>query len=153
MKVLLQRVNLASVEVDNKVVGKIGKGLLAFLGVGKEDSEVEVTTLVEKLINLRIFPVEDPSTSSGQGKHFDKSLLEVGGEVLVVSQFTLYANCEKGRRPDFFDSADPKKAEDLYNKFIDKLKSKNIKTEAGKFGAYMQVNLENDGPCTFWLER
>ena len=145
MKLLLQRVNSASVEVDNKIVGQINKGLLVFLGVGKNDSEAEADYLVEKVINLRIFSDGD--------KHFEKSLLEVGGEVLVVSQFTLYANCGKGRRPDFFDSAEPSKAEALYNKFINKLKSKNIKTEAGKFGAYMQVKLENDGPSTFWLEK
>ncbi|NQT49655.1 D-tyrosyl-tRNA(Tyr) deacylase [Candidatus Kuenenbacteria bacterium] len=145
MKILLQRVTSASVEVESKVVGQIGSGLLVFLGVGKEDFEAEVDFLVEKLINMRVFPVED--------KHFDKSLLEVDGEVLVISQFTLYGNCEKGRRPDFFASAGPEKAEELYNKFIEKLKTKNIKVESGEFGAYMQVKLVNDGPSTFLLEK
>ena len=163
MKILVQRVTSASVEVDpsfakasedmKKVVGQINKGLLVFLGVGKDDSEAEVDYLVEKLINLRVFADGDPSTGSGQVKHFEKSLLEVEGEVLVVSQFTLYGSCEKGRRPDFFNSAGPEKAKELYEQFINKLKSKNIKTQSGEFGAYMQVKLVNDGPTTFLLEK
>ena len=145
MKVLIQRVNTASVEVENEVVGQINKGFLVFLGVGKDDTETEVDYLVEKLVNLRMFADGD--------KHFEKSLLGINGEVLVVSQFTLYGSCDKGRRPDFFASAGPEKAKDLYKLFIDKLKLKNIKTESGEFGAYMQVKLVNDGPSTFLLEK
>ena len=145
MKCLIQRVKSAAAHVDGQVVGKIGQGLLIFLGIGRDDIDEKIDLMIEKIINLRVFENED--------KHFDLSLLDIKGEALVVSQFTLYGNCDRGRRPDFFDSADPVRAEELYNKFIDKLKSKNIKTESGRFGACMQVQLVNDGPSTFLLEK
>jgi len=145
MRCLIQRVKSAAVDVEGQIVGKIGKGLLIFLGIGKDDIDEKIDLMVEKIINLRVFENED--------KHFDLSLLDIKGEALVVSQFTLYGNCDRGRRPDFFDSADPTRAEALYDKFIEKFKSKNIKTEAGRFGAYMQVKLVNDGPSTFLLEK
>jgi len=144
MKVLIQRVNHAQVRVGEEVVGKIENGLLVFLGIGKDDTEDAVDYLVEKIVNLRIF-------SNDTGK-FDLSLLDAKGEVLVVSQFTLYGNCDKGRRPDFFESADPVRATQLYKSFVHRLKEKNIETQTGEFGAYMKVELENDGPVTFMLE-
>lgn len=144
MKVLIQRVNQANVLVDNETVGQIGAGLLIFLGVTQGDSEADVDYLVNKIVNLRIF-------ERGE-RHFDVSLLDTNGEILVVPQFTLYGNCENGRRPDFISAAEPAFAEGLYKKFVQGLRALNIKTETGVFGAYMKVILENDGPATFILE-
>ena len=144
MKAIIQRVNFAKVTVDEKVVGEIKTGLLIFLGVTQNDSEKDVDYLVNKIINLRIFKKDE--------NHFDLSLVDVKGESLVVSQFTLYGNCTNGRRPDFISAAKPDRAEELYNKFVQQLKSLNIKTETGVFGADMKVILENDGPATFILE-
>ncbi len=144
MRALIQRVSSAKVTVGQEVTGQIGRGILVLLGVGKEDSEKDVDRLIDKLINLRIFPNEK--------SHFDKSLIDVGGELLVVSQFTLYGSTKKGRRPDFTESAEPELAEDLYEKFIQRSREKGINTEAGKFGAMMDVELVNEGPVTFMLE-
>ena len=144
MRALLQRVSRASVTVDGNVVGQIGQGLLVLLGVGQEDSEVEVKTLADKIVHLRIF-------GDDEGK-MNRSLLDVGGEVLVVSQFTLYADVRKGRRPSFTDAAPPSLAEPLVERFKDALATYGLKVEGGVFGAYMEVELINSGPVTIWLD-
>lgn len=144
MRIVIQRVKKARVKVNKESVSEIGKGLLVLLGVGEGDKESEARFLVDKIINLRIFPNED--------SHFDKSLLEIGGEVLVVPQFTLYADTSKGRRPYFGQAAKPEVAKVLFEKFVEILKEKGIKVEKGKFGAKMEVELINDGPVTIILE-
>ncbi|MDK2885656.1 MAG: D-aminoacyl-tRNA deacylase [Thermosipho sp. (in: thermotogales)] len=144
MRAVVQRVNYASVEVNGEIIGKINKGLLVLLGVGKDDTEKDTEYLVEKILNLRIFDDKD-------GK-MNLSLLDIKGELLVVSQFTLYGDCRRGRRPSYSDSAHPEKAENLYNLFVDYSKKFGIKVETGKFGAYMKVSLENDGPVTLLLD-
>jgi D-aminoacyl-tRNA deacylase len=144
MRLVIQRVKEASVSVEKLVVGKIGMGMLLLLGVGREDSASDVDILVDKVSELRIF--EDPA-----GK-MNLSAREVNGGFLVVSQFTLYGNCNKGRRPSFDEAADPQKGEELYNLFVDKLKVKNFKVETGRFRAMMDVALVNDGPVTFIID-
>lgn len=144
MRVLLQRVSHAQVSVGQRVLGSIGKGLLLFLGVREGDTTRQVHEMVEKIVNLRIFENE-------QGR-FDSSLLDVGGEILVVSQFTLYADCRKGRRPSFSEAASPSKALPLYERFIEELKSRGIRVESGSFGERMEVELLNQGPVTILLE-
>ncbi|HIC09266.1 MAG TPA: D-tyrosyl-tRNA(Tyr) deacylase [Aquificales bacterium] len=145
MIALLQRVSSSKVEVDGKVVGQIGRGINILLGVEKGDSESDIDLLVEKIVNLRIFPSEDGK------KDFDRSLLEIGGEALVVSQFTLPASLRKGRRPSFDRAEEPRRAKELYEKFVEALREKGIKVETGIFGADMKVYIENDGPVTFIL--
>lgn len=144
MKALIQRVSQAKVEIDNKIHGQIGKGILIFLGIGKKDTEKDINFLVDKITQLRIF--------ENNGKPMDQSVLDVQGELLVISQFTLYGSTKKGRRPDFTDAADPDLANDLYEKFIESCKSTGLKVETGKFAAMMDVSLINDGPVTFMLE-
>jgi D-tyrosyl-tRNA(Tyr) deacylase len=144
MRVLLQRVSHASVTVDEKIVGKIGQGLLILLGVGQNDSETQVKTLADKIAHLRIF--EDD-----EGK-MNRSLLDTNGQALVVSQFTLYADARKGRRPGYSNAAPPALAEPLVERFKDAIASYGIKVAGGVFGAYMQVELLNDGPVTIWLD-
>lgn len=145
MKLIIQRVSQASVEVEQKTVAAIGPGVLVFVGVTHQDTSTEAIWLAEKLINLRIF-------SDAQGKT-NCSLDEHQGEVLVVSQFTLYADCSTGRRPSFTKAADPALAEQLYNVFIQVLQKKQIKVQNGIFGAHMKISLTNDGPLTLILER
>lgn len=144
MKIVLQRVSSASVETDGEICGKIGRGYLIFLGVGHDDTEQDCERLAGKILNLRIFPDEN-------GK-INLSLSDVGGEILIVSQFTLYADCRKGNRPNFIQAGSPGKAEYLYNYFIDYCRNKGAKTETGIFGADMKVSLCNDGPFTLILE-
>jgi D-aminoacyl-tRNA deacylase len=144
MRIVIQRVKEASVSVENEVVGRIKAGMLILLGVGKHDDASHVDQLVEKVSELRMF--EDPA-----GK-MNLSIREVNGGFLVVSQFTLYGNCDKGRRPSFDDAADPKKGEDLYNLFVEKLKAKGFPVETGRFRAMMDVSLVNDGPVTFVID-
>ncbi len=144
MRALLQRVTHASVTVDEQIVGRIGQGLLVLLGVGQHDSEAQVKTLVDKIAHLRIF-------GDDEGK-MNRSLLDVGGEALVVSQFTLYADMRRGRRPSFTQAAPPDLAEPLVERFKDALASYGLRVEGGVFGAYMQVELLNDGPVTIWLD-
>src|SRR6266568_2557583 len=144
MRALLQRVSHASVTVDGKVVGQIGQGLLVLLGVGQADSQVQVKTLTDKIVHLRIF-------GDDEGK-MNRSLLDVGGEVLVVSQFTLYADMRRGRRPSFIDAAPPSLAEPLVERFKDALATYGLKVEGGVFGAYMEVELINSGPVTIWMD-
>lgn len=144
MKVVLQRVLEASVKVEGKIVGEIDRGLLIFLGVGPEDDEKCIDWLINKISKLRVF--EDDA-----GKLND-SLLDVKGELLIISQFTLYGDCKKGLRPSFSKAANPSMANNLYEKFIEKAKSLNIKVETGIFGADMKVSLINDGPITLILD-
>lgn len=144
MKTLIQRVKEAKVLVDNETVGEIGNGLLVFLGITHDDTEKDIDYLVEKLVNLRIFKDED--------RHFEKSLLDTRGEVLVISQFTLYGNAKNGRRPDFAQAAKPDIAEKLYDRFVEKFRETGLKVETGKFGAMMEISLVNDGPVTLMIE-
>lgn len=145
MKILIQRVLSASVSVDNSEISKIEKGLLVFVGIQPSDTQEEVTFLTEKVANLRLFPREQ--------QEFDLSVIDAKLELLVVSQFTLYGACEKGRRPDFGNAARPELAEPLYESFVKALKDKNIPVQTGKFGAHMIVSLQNDGPATFTIEK
>jgi len=144
MRAVIQRVKESSVTVDNKIVGKIGKGLLVLLGVANEDKADDAEYLADKITNLRIF--EDDN-----GK-MNRSLLETGGELLVVSQFTLLGDCRKGRRPSFINAAHPEKANDLYEHFAKEVKQKGISLKTGRFRAMMEVSLINDGPVTIILE-
>ena len=144
MRVLLQRVSHASVTVDEQVVGQIGQGLLVLLGVGQNDNEGQVKTLADKIVYLRIFGDEE-------GK-MNRSLLDIGGEVLVVSQFTLYSDTRKGRRPSFTDAAPPAIAEPLVELFQAAIAAYGLKVAGGVFGAHMGVELLNDGPVTIWLD-
>ena len=145
MRILLQRVNYASVKVDGEVKGEIEKGVLLFVGIIHNDTEKDAAYLAEKIANLRIFEDDD-------GK-MNRSVLDIGGEALVISQFTLYGDCRKGRRPGFADAAEPGFADQLYQKFTELLKQQGVKKVAnGVFGADMKVKLENDGPVTFIVE-
>ncbi|MEO8970187.1 MAG: D-aminoacyl-tRNA deacylase [Ktedonobacteraceae bacterium] len=144
MRALLQRVSRSSVVVDGQVVGAIEHGFLVLLGIGQDDSEAQVQTLVEKIVYLRVF-------GDDEGK-MNRSLLDIGGEALVVSQFTLYADVRKGRRPSFTNAAPPALAEPLVERFKATLASYNLKVEGGVFGAHMEVELLNDGPVTIWLD-
>ncbi len=144
MKAVLQRVQSAQVFVDGRLTGKIGKGLLIFIGVGKGDEEGDLSYMVSKIPDLRIF--EDAS-----GK-LNLSLREIKGEILLVSQFTLYGDCRKGRRPSFTDAEDPAPAQDLYERLIKRLKEEGIPVQTGEFQAKMEVHLVNDGPVTLLLD-
>jgi len=144
MRIILQRVKEAKVEVDGEVIAQIGKGVLVLLGAGKEDSEHDVEYLVDKILNLRIFEDEE-------GK-MNLSVIDSGGEVLVVSQFTLYGDCRKGRRPSFDKAAPPEVAENLYELFVKKVRERGVKVETGKFRAMMDVHLVNWGPVTLMLD-
>lgn len=144
MRAVIQRVKEASVEVQGEIVGKIGKGILVLLGIGKGDDEKDVEWMVDKVLNLRIFEVKE-------GK-MDLSLLDVGGDLLVVSQFTLYGDCTKGRRPSFTMAMEKEKAKDLFEKFLTLARSRIGRVETGVFSAHMQVNLVNDGPVTLILD-
>ena len=144
MRAVIQRVNNASVAVSGKVIGKIGKGLLVFLGVGDGDTEADLKYIVDKTVGLRIFSDEDDK--------MNLSVRDIGGEVLVVSQFTLYGDCRKGKRPSFSSSMEPKGAKEMYEDFIKMIESNGIKTAHGEFGADMQVSILNDGPVTILLD-
>lgn len=143
MKIVIQRTECASVSVDGKIVGEIGKGFLVLLGVGAEDTETDCERLAKKLIGLRIFEDENGKTNL--------SLKDVNGSLLIISQFTLYADCRKGNRPNFLQAKEPKEAERLYEYFCG-LCEREIHVEKGIFGAEMRVELVNDGPFTIVLE-
>ncbi len=144
MRLLLQRVAHASVSVQGLEVGRIDKGLLVLVGVAKEDSQEDIRYLSDKLLNLRIFP--------GDSDRFDRSALDAGAELLIISQFTLYGSTRKGRRPDFTEAAVPEDAERLYRDFVEALRASDLRVETGHFGEYMQVDLLNDGPVTLMLD-
>ncbi len=143
MRALLQRVVRASVRTAVET-RSIERGLVIFLGVGSKDSELDAKKLADKSAQLRIF-------SNEQGK-FDHSLLDVQGEALVVSQFTLYGDCRKGRRPDFAEAMAPREAERLYERFVDALRTLGVPVKTGAFGQHMEVELINDGPVTLWID-
>ena len=144
MKFVIQRVLESSVTVDGETIGSIGKGFMVLIGVGKEDTKETADKMVKKLIGMRIFEDENGKTNL--------SLADVGGQVLVVSQFTLYADCRKGNRPGFTDAGDPKTAEELYEYIIESCKAQVPVVERGRFGADMKVSLINDGPFTIVLD-
>ena len=145
MRALIQRVSQASVTVDQQIISRIGKGLLILLGVGHGDGDEQARFLAEKTATLRIFEDEQGKTNL--------SVLDVNGAAIVVSQFTLYANTQKGRRPSFIDAALPDVAEPLVNRFVELLREQGVPTQTGKFGAHMEVEIHNDGPVTIWLEK
>ena len=144
MRAVLTRVKHASVTIDGKVHGQIGEGFLILLGITHEDTEAQAVKLADKLTGLRIFEDENGKMNRG--------LDEVKGELLIVSQFTLYGNCKKGRRPDFLAAARPEVAIPLYEKFVQLCRDKGFHTETGEFGAYMQVDSLNDGPLTLVVD-
>jgi len=145
MKIILQRVTRASVAIKGERIAAISKGLLVLFGVEKHDDEEKVIFLAEKTLNLRVFP-------DGKGK-MNLSCMDICGEILVVSQFTLAGDCSKGRRPGFDNAAPPDVAQLLYQKFVQQISKSRLKIATGKFGVDMQVELINDGPVTFLLER
>ena len=144
MKALLQRVTTASVSIDDKEVGRIGRGLVVFLGVASGDTEKDAQYLADKMVNLRIFADEE-------GK-LNLSALDISSELLLVSQFTLLADTRKGRRPSFIGAAPPAQAEELFEYFIGQVRATGLKVETGRFQAYMQVEIHNDGPVTILLD-
>ena len=144
MKVLLQRVTGASVSIDGEVVGKIGQGMVAFVGVAEGDAETDIDYLVPKMTGLRIF-------ADDEGR-FNISIDDVGGALLLISQFTLLANTRKGKRPSFTGAAPPEQAELLFEQFVKKTRATGLKVETGRFQQYMQVEIHNDGPVTIMLD-
>jgi D-tyrosyl-tRNA(Tyr) deacylase len=144
VKALLQRVTGASVSVAGEVIGRIGRGLVVFVGVANGDSEEDARYLAQRTVNLRIF--------SDQEGRFNLSALDIQGELLVVSQFTLLADTRKGRRPSFTDAAPPAQAEELFQKFVEQVRATGLKVETGRFQQYMQVEIHNDGPVTILLD-
>ena len=144
MRAVLQRVTSSTVSVSGNSIGSIGRGMNILLGVGQEDDESAVAKFAEKIANLRIF-------QDGDGK-MNRSLLDIKGEVLLISQFTLYGDCRKGRRPSFIGAADPEKGRALYEKMIEAIRGYGVVVATGEFGGYMDVNIANDGPTTIILD-
>jgi D-tyrosyl-tRNA(Tyr) deacylase len=144
LKVLLQRVTHASVTVSGEIVGKIGPGLVIFAGIAKEDSLKDIQYLAQKTVGLRIF-------ADNESK-FNLSALDVHGELLIISQFTLLADARKGRRPSFTDAASPEQAEELFIKFVDEVSKSGLRVQTGRFQAHMLVEIHNDGPVTIMLD-
>ncbi len=144
MRAVIQRVSDASVEISDKVVGEIGAGLAVLLAVGRDDSRDDADYLVEKITNLRIF-------ADDEGK-MNRSILETGGALLVVSQFTLYGDVRRGRRPSYSDAAEPQKANELYEYFVERVRLLGVRVETGVFQAMMKVSLTNEGPVTILLD-
>lgn len=145
MRVVIQRVTSSQVTIEGTIVGAIAQGLNLLVGIAETDTETELDWMARKCLDLRLFPDEN-------GK-LDRSVVEIGGELLVISQFTLYGDARKGRRPSFDRAAAPAQAEALYEAFVAKLRSSNLRVETGKFGAMMRVSIENSGPVTIILER
>ena len=144
MRAVVQRVISSKVEVDGKVIGSIGKGLNVLLGISREDTGEDIKYLKEKIINLRIFEDEN--------EKLNKSLLDIGGDIIIVSQFTLYGDCRKGRRPSFIEALGGEEAYTLYNKFVESVKKEVNNVATGEFGADMKVYIENYGPVTILLD-
>jgi D-tyrosyl-tRNA(Tyr) deacylase len=144
MRAVVQRVTSSSVEVENSIVGEIGPGVLVLLGVARDDDVGDADYLAEKIINLRIF-------TDDEGK-MNRSLLEVAGAMLAVSQFTLFGDARKGRRPSYIEAAEPEKANALYQYFVERVRTRRVKVETGIFQATMKVSLVNDGPVTILLD-
>ena len=144
MRAVVQRVSRASVTVDGTISGSIGRGLLVFLGVGKEDTQKDIDFIADKVVNLRIFEYD-------KGK-MNFSIRDIDGGILLISQFTLYGNCRKGRRPDFTTAGPPEMAKQLYERTIDAIKDKGVPVETGVFAAHMDIDSVNDGPVTLVLE-
>ncbi|MEK7172299.1 MAG: D-aminoacyl-tRNA deacylase [Patescibacteria group bacterium] len=144
MRALIQRVTNAKVTVKEQLISQIGKGFLVLLGVTHSDTETEINYLVEKIANLRVFGDDNDK--------MNLSLMDIKGEVLIVSQFTLYANCKRGRRPDFISAAKPELAQELYKKFVQRFKETGLKIGEGEFGAMMDIDLVNSGPVTIMLD-
>ncbi|MEL7417530.1 MAG: D-aminoacyl-tRNA deacylase [Cyanobacteria bacterium J06629_2] len=147
MRVIIQRVKSSSVLVEDKIIGEIGKGLNLLVGIAPTDTATELDWMARKCLNLRLFPDRDSN------QPWSKSIVDIQGEILVVSQFTLYGDCRKGRRPSFSNSAAPDLAQPLYNLFVEKLEQSGLKVATGKFGAMMKVAIINDGPVTLILDR
>ncbi len=145
MKLVIQRSKEAKVEIEGKINGKIKQGYVVLVGAGHEDTKETVDYLVKKLINLRVFTDENDK--------MNLSIQDIGGELLIISQFTLYADCKKGNRPSFVNAAEPSKAEELYEYFIQECKKTGINVQTGIFGAHMKVSLCNDGPVTIIMEK
>lgn len=145
MRVLLQRVTRAEVRIAGQATGRIERGLVVLVGFTASDGEDQLSWMADKIVGLRIFPDDEDK--------MNRSIADVGGALLVVSQFTLYGDAVKGRRPSFIDAARPEQAIPLYERFLERLRSAGVRVETGTFGASMQVELVNDGPVTLWLER
>lgn len=145
MRVIVQRVKSSSVRVDSKIIGEIGQGLNLLVGIAATDTEAQLDWMTRKCLDLRLFPDQD--------KPWSKSVMDIQGEILVVSQFTLYGDCHKGRRPSFSNSAAPDIAESLYNLYVSKLNQSGLTIATGQFGAMMDVQIGNDGPVTLILEK
>ena len=145
MRVIVQRVAKSSVTVDNKTIGNIKQGLNLLVGISKRDTLEELQWMASKCLSLRIFPDEDG--------RMNQSIQDISGELLVISQFTLYGDCRKGRRPSYDQAATPENAEKLYDHFVALLRDSGLTVATGQFGAMMQVHIENDGPVTLFLER
>ena len=144
MKAILQRVTSSKVSINNKIIGQIGQGFNILLGIGQDDNEALVPKFAEKIVNLRVF--------SDEAGKMNKSILDIKGEILLISQFTLYADTKGGRRPSFVNAAPPELARELYQKFVDALKKSGLKVETGSFGNYMEIESVVDGPVTILIE-
>lgn len=144
MRAIVQRVTYSKVVVNDKKIGEINKGFNILVGISKEDTLEDLKYLKDKILNLRIFEDENDK--------MNLSILDVKGDILVISQFTLYGDCRKGRRPNFMEAEGGEKAKALYDKFVEMLKESNLKVETGEFGAYMKVDIQNDGPVTLMLD-
>ncbi len=147
MRVIIQKVKSSQVEVDGEIIGKISQGLNLLVGIASSDTSSEIDWIVQKCLNLRLFAGDNGENG------WQKSVLDIGGELLVISQFTLYGDCRKGRRPSFSNSASPIVAQPIYDQLVAEFKKSGLRVETGKFGAMMQVSIENDGPVTLLLER
>lgn len=147
MRVIVQRVLSSSVTVNGHILGHIGRGLTLLVGVASGDTSTEIDWMVSKILNLRIFPAHDTNST------FQNSVLDIDGSILAISQFTLYGDCRKGRRPSFAKAAAPDQAEPLYQEFVSKLRESGLQVETGRFGADMNVDIVNNGPVTLIIER
>ena len=147
MRIVIQRVKSSAVAIDGQIISQIGRGLNILVGISPTDTDAELDWISRKCLDLRLFPGDSKSS------RWEKSVSEIQGEILVVSQFTLYGDCRKGRRPSFSNSASPEIAKTIYDRFVEKLQQSGLTIASGQFGAMMEVQIENDGPVTLILER